>query len=827
MIFVYNNSIMNEDKQNIIDIPIQDEIKNSYLTYAMSVIISRALPDVRDGLKPVHRRILYGMFEMGLEYNKAPKKSARIVGDVMGKYHPHGDSSVYDALVRLAQDFSLRYPLIFGQGNFGSVDGDPPAAMRYTEARMQKITSELLKDIEKDTVDFNNNYDDSLLEPVVLPAKLPSLLINGSNGIAVGMATNIPPHNLSDVITALIHIIDKKIINEEIFQDDLIDIVKMPDFPTGGLIFGLAGAKSAYLTGRGKITIRSKYKIEDNKTHQSIVFYEIPYMVNKANLVIQIAGLIKETKLEGISDLRDESDRTGLRIVLDLKKNANIDYILNILFSSTNLQNNFNINILALVNGSPKTLTLIELLSYFLDHRIEVIKRKINFDLNKANEKLHILEGLKIVQQNTDDIIKYIRSSENTLKAKEILKEKYAFSDRQVDSVLELKLNRLTSLELTKIERDYQDLTNLIEEYQGVLNDENKILNLIKDENLELIKNYGDERLSEISSDELEDIEDEDLIKIEDIVIIITQRGYIKRVALSSYRIQGRGGRGSSSSNLIEGDLIKDVFVSSTHDYILVISTFGRSYWLKAYQINQSSKTSRGTHIKNIFNFDEDEEISSVMSLKEFSHDRFIFFATKKGIIKRSSTYEFRNAKKKGVNAISLKEDDKVVTTFLSDGISDILLITKLGYSLRFLQKKLRPMGRAAAGNKGIKLQKNNELVSALELKDDYQVLIITDIGIGKQINPFNLHAHGTNTKGQIIYKSKDKFNIADAILVKKNDNIIVLSAKGNSIKSKVNYISEQGFYTKGVKIVNLQENDYVVSITRSSEEEEDNEEED
>lgn len=802
----------------IIDIPIEEEVKNSYLNYSMSVIVSRALPDVRDGLKPVHRRILFGMYDMGIRHNLPTKKSARIVGDVLGKLHPHGDQSVYDALVRLAQEFSLRYPYIYGQGNFGSVDGDPPAAMRYTEARLSKIAEENLHDLEKETVGFVPNYDSSLLEPSVLPSKIPTLLINGASGIAVGMATNIAPHNITEVCSGVIAYID----NPDIDTIGLMEFIKAPDLPTGGQIYGKKGIYDAYETGHGRFTIRSKYNLEEKKERTAIIFYEIPYQVNKANLIISIAELVKDKKIEGISDIRDESDRDGLRIVIETKKNANVNLILNYLFTNTSLQINFSINSLALVNGRPETLPLKSIIHHFVEHRKEVIKKRTVYDLNKAKQRLHIVEGLKIAIENLDSVLETIKKSKSLDNLRIDLISSYKLDKDQVGAILDIRLQKLSSMETEKLINEHTELIKTIEKLGDILSQDKEIYKIIKKETKEIITNFGDERKSEIVGQEIDSIEEEDLIQQEDVVLIITRLGYIKRVYEKEYKTQGRGGRGSNSSNLIDEDFINQVFIASTHDYLLILTNLGKAYWIKVYQVPIGSKTSRGAHIKSILQLSHGEEISAVISIKDFVDDEFIFFATRNGTIKRTSLSELKNAKKRGVNAINLREDDSVASAFLSSGKGDILLVTKNGYGLRFAQQNLRVMGRQAQGNKGIKLKDDDKLASALEIKDSHLIMIISEKGFGKRFDPQELKSHNTNTMGQSIFsKTGGKGSIADIINIHEDDNLIAITEQGIAIKVEAEKIRKVSRQAGGVRIVNIKGEDRVASIAVSKLEDE------
>jgi len=750
----------------IIPVPIEDEIKESYLNYAMSVIVSRALPDVRDGLKPVHRRILYAMNEMGLRSDKTFKKCGRIVGDVLGKYHPHGDQSIYDALVRLAQDFSMRYPVIKPQGNFGSVDGDPPAAMRYTESKMAKIADELLRDIKKDTVDFTANYDDSMKEPSVLPGAVPFLLINGGSGIAVGMATNIPPHNLTEVVDAIEAYID----NPEITISELMEFIKGPDFPTSGIIYGKKGIRDAFETGRGKIAVRSRVNLETTKTGKDVIIVtELPYQVNKANLVIRIADLVKDRKIDGISDLRDESDRNGMRIVIELKRGAIARVVLNRLFSHTAMQQNFNVNNLALVDGRPELLNLHQMIHYFVKHRVDVVTRRTKFELARAEERAHILEGLKIALDNIDEVIKIIKESNDVAHARESLMDRFKFSERQTQAILDMRLQKLTSMETQKILDELKEIMELILYLKDLLAHESKILAVIKEETLELKEKYGDERRTEIIADEVEQLNIEDLIEKEDMAVLISNKGFIKRIAVSAYKSQGRGGRGSSTAKLKNEDFLEHVFIASTHDYILFVTSEGKAYWIKVHEIPEASRAARGTQLKALLDISADEEISSVVSLDAFSEDKYIFMATNRGVVKRVKTFDFRNARTKGIIAIRLDEGDRLVDSLLTSGNEEVIIITRAGSALRF-----------------------------------------------KRVEYDKFTPHGRGTGGQNIYKTDERTGeIIGVQSVSEMDDLVCITSQGNTIKVNVAQISIQGKNTQGIKVVNLKKPDSVVSVAR------------
>ena len=797
----------------IIPIAIEDEIKESYLNYAMSVIVSRALPDIRDGLKPVHRRILYGMSEMGLRHDRPNKKCARIVGDVLGKFHPHGDQSVYDALVRLAQDFSMRYPMVNGQGNFGSVDGDPPAAMRYTEAKLMKIADEMLRDIKKETVDFGPNYDDSMVEPLVLPAAIPYLLVNGATGIAVGMATNIPPHNLVEVSNAAIAMIEKP----DITIDELMEYVSGPDFPTGGIIFGKRGIRDAYRTGRGKITIRSRVTLETTKTGRDVIIVtELPYAVNKANLIVKIADLVRDKKIDGISDLRDESDRNGMRIVIALKKGTIPKVILNQLFTHTSMQQNFNVNALALVDGSPKLVNLKDMLSSFLMHRKDVITRRTQYDLAKAKERAHILEGLKIALDNIDDVIQTIKSSGTVDIARANLMEKYGLSERQAQAILDMRLQKLTSLETQKILDELKEIRALIEYYESLLADEGKLMGVVKEETQEIAEKHSDIRSTEIVMDEIEKIDIEDMITKEDMVVLISNKGFIKRVPVNAYKNQGRGGKGSSSANLISDDFLEHLFIASTHDYILFVTSEGKAYWIKVHEIPEGSRASRGTQIKVLLNISANEEITETVSLQGFEDNQYILMATSKGVVKKVPTSDFVNAKTRGIIAIKLDSGDKLVSALLTSGENEVMLISKYGYALRFHEDNVRAMGRATRGVTGIKLQQGDELCGVMAVSDEEEMFLITEYGYGKRTRFDNFTPHGRGTRGQITYKTSEKTGEMVGVLsINVNNEIMCITSQGNTVRLRLSEIPQMGKAAQGVRIVTIDKPDFLVGVAR------------
>ncbi|WP_028973372.1 DNA topoisomerase (ATP-hydrolyzing) subunit A [Spirochaeta cellobiosiphila] len=806
----------------VIPVSIENEVKTSYLNYAMSVIVSRALPDVRDGLKPVHRRILYSMHEMGLRADRAYKKCGRIVGDVLGKYHPHGDASIYDALVRLAQDFSMRYPVVNGQGNFGSVDGDPPAAMRYTEARMHKITEDILKDIKKDTVDFGPNYDDSLLEPLVLPTGVPYLIVNGASGIAVGMATNMAPHNLREVCAGICAYIDDPDIS---IEDMMREYIKGPDFPTGAIIFGQKGTYDAYRYGRGKIVVRARHHIEVIKSgKEAIIITELPYMVNKANLVVRIADLIKDKKVEGITDLRDESDRNGMRVVIELKKGTVSDVVLNTLYTHTALQSNFSANNLALVDGKPQLLNLLDQIRYFVAHRKDVIIRRTKYDLNKAEERAHILEGLKIALENIDEVVEIIKKSGNVSEARLNLMDRFQLSEKQSQAILDMRLQKLTSLETKKIIDELQEVLSFIEYCKDLLANEYKIFNLIKDETTEISNKYGDDRRTEIRNEELDDVDIEDLIQQEDMVVVMSNDGFIKRVSVSLYNLQGRGGKGSKSANLRDEDFVSDIFVANTHDYILSVTNLGNAYWTKVYNLPEGTRTSKGRHIKGLLNFEENEEITAVVSLKDFSEETYLFMATKHGVTKRVKTHDFRNARQKGIRAIILDDGDTLVSALLTNGDDEVMLVTRNGLGLRFNENLVRSMGRVTRGVRGINLVNDDSLIGVTIVNDDMQMFLLSENGYGKRLEYHHFNPHGRGTKGQCAYKTNDKSGkVIGVTAVDENWNVMCITNSGKTIKIDPQSISVFGKTAFGVKIVTPGDGEKVVGLAKSEKDAEEN----
>ncbi len=796
-----------------IPVAIEDEIKESYLNYAMSVIVSRALPDARDGLKPVHRRILYAMSEMGLRADRPYKKAARIVGDVLGKFHPHGDLSVYDALVRLAQDFSMRYTAVQGQGNFGSVDGDPPAAQRYTEARMTHVAEAMLEDIRKETVDFGPNYDDSLTEPAVLPAAFPFLLANGASGIAVGMATNIPPQNVGEIGAAIIATIE----NPEISIDELITHVPGPDFPTGGIIYGKAGITEAYKTGRGKIVVRARCVLETSKKGRDVIIVsEIPYAVNKTTLIVRIAEMVRTGRIDGIADLNDESDRDGMRIVIELKKNASPKVVLNQLYAHTQLQQNFNVNFLALIDNKPKLLNLKDAITCFISHRQEVVTRRAKYDLRRAEERAHILEGLRIALENIDEVVEIIKTSENVDSARTRLMKRFELSEKQCQAILNMRLQQLTSLETKKILDELKEILALIAYLKDLLSSEDKILVVVKEETEEIVQKYGDDRRTNIVADEIEALDEEDLIQKENMVVVMSNRGFIKRVPVSAYRNQGRGGKGASTASLKNDDFIENLFVASTHDHILFVSTFGKAYWMKVHEIPEAGRTARGQHIKALLAINTDEDITTVLPIVEFGDDTFIFMATARGVVKKVTTRAFINAKTRGIIAINLDTSDRLISAHLTRGDDEVVLVTRHGYALRFSENLVRSMGRSSRGVLGIRLSNEDELTGALCVREDEQMLLLSEYGNGKRIEYSNFNPHGRGTRGQITYKVSEKTGeLVNAISGTKTDDLVCITSQGNAVKLKLDAIPVMGKTAQGVRVVNIDRPDFVVGMAR------------
>lgn len=794
---------------------IEEEMKQSYLDYSMSVIVSRALPDVRDGMKPVHRRILFAMNELGMTYDKAYKKSARIVGEVLGKYHPHGDSSVYGAIVRMAQDFNYRYPLVDGHGNFGSIDGDSAAAMRYTEARMAKISGELMEDIDKNTIDFMKNFDDSLDEPTVLPAKLPNLLLNGATGIAVGMATNIPPHNLGELVDGILAQIE----NPEITCLELMDYIKGPDFPTGGIIDGHKGIRDAYLTGRGKIRVRGKVEVEELKSGKAnIIIKEIPYQLNKAVLIEKIADLVKEKKINGISDLRDESDRDGIRVVIEVKKGEEPELILNKLYKFTELQNTFGIIMLALVNNAPKVLNLKEIIAEYLKHRFIVITRRTQFDLEKAEKRAHILQGYRIALENIDRIIEIIRGSADGNIAREVLIEKYGFSDVQSRAILDMKLQRLTGLEREKIDAEYVEIEKYILELKDILSHDSKIYDIIKKELLYLKEKYGDERKTVIENERME-ILPEDLIKDESVILTLTNKGYVKRMEVSKYKAQKRGGKGVASQNTIEDDFVVSIDSATNLDTLMIFTNQGRVFNLKVYEIPESSKQSRGKLISNIIRIREDEKIRAVIKTRDFSSENEVVFITKEGLIKKTNLNEFKNINNSGLKAIKLKPEDDIIYVGLIEEIDkeELLLATKLGQSIRFGSDNVRATGRDTMGVKAITLKEGDSVVSAMLIKDrDGMILTMTENGYGKRTRIDEYPLQARSGKGVINLRCNAKTgDVVSVLPAPDSEELMAITSSGIVIRMPMSSITIYGRATQGVIVMKVDNGEKVVSITK------------
>jgi len=800
-----------EDK-NIIQHEIHDEMRDSYIDYAMSVIVGRALPDVRDGMKPVHRRILYGMSQLGVTPEKPYKKSARIVGEVMGKYHPHGDSSIYDAMVRMAQDFSMRCPLVDGHGNFGSIDGDGAAAQRYTEARMSYFALQMLRDIEKETVNFIPNFDGEEKEPVVLPSRYPNLLVNGSNGIAVGMATSIPPHNLTEIIDATVRIIDEP----ECTVDDLIKIVQGPDFPTGAQILGKSGIRDAYRTGTGKIKVRAVCEIEETSRGKTrIIVSEIPYTVNKARLIEKIADLIKDKKIDGISDIRDESNREGMRIVIELKRDANPQITLNQLYKHTQMQDNFSCIMIALVDGQPKLLNLYEMLSEYIKFQKEVVTRRTEFDLKKAEARAHILEGLRIALDNIDEIIKIIRSSYND--AKEKLMERFGLSEIQAQAILDMRLARLQGLEREKLEKEYSELMDRIAYFKAILSDESMLMGVIKAELLEVRDKWGDERRTKLSPD-ASDFEDEDLIEEEKVAVTLTHLGYIKRVPADTYKAQRRGGKGIMGITTRENDFVKDLIMTSTHDYLMFFTNTGKAHKLKAFEVPEASRTARGTPAVNFLSLLQKERITALIPVKEFLEEKYLIAVTKQGSIKKTPLSEYDTNRTSGIIAIKLKDDDRLIDVKQTTGNNSVIIVTKKGKCICFSEKDVRAMGRVAGGVRAIKLDKDDEVVSMSLVDPDQELLVVTENGYGKRtpVKEYKVQVRGG--KGLLTY-DKSKFkktgSLIGAMVVDKDDEILLINSDGIIIRIRANEISELGRATQGVKIMKVGDETKIVSMAK------------
>ncbi len=800
----------NSSAANLIQVNIEDEMKKSYLDYAMSVIIGRALPDARDGLKPVHRRILFAMNEMGNTHSKAYKKSARIVGDVIGKYHPHGDMAVYDAIVRMVQDFSMRYPLVDGQGNFGSVDGDSAAAMRYTEIRMARFAEDILSDIDKETVNFLPNYDESMSEPEVLPTRIPNLLVNGSSGIAVGMATNIPPHNLSEVIDALVHLIDHK----DASLADLIGIVPGPDFPTAGFIYGRQGILDAYMTGRGIIRLRARTSVEENaKGRTAIIVTEIPYQVNKSKLIEQIADLVRNKKIEGISDLRDESDREGMRIVIELKRDEEPEIILNNLYKHTSMQSSFGINLLAIDRNQPRLLNLKHALELFLDHRREVVTRRTQYELRKARERAHILEGLKKALDNLDEVISLIRASRTPAEAKESLIQRFQFSTAQAQAILEMRLQRLTNLEREKILEEYENTLRLIARLEEILASETRLMEVIREELLEIRKKYGDARKTEIV-DEIGEIVMEDLIPDDDSLITLSHSGYIKRTPVTAYRVQRRGGKGRRGMTTHEADFTEHAFVASNHSYLLIFTEQGRLYWLKVYQIPEVGTAGKGRPINNLLQIEKEEKIADIIAVKEFSDNEHIVFATRYGRVKKTPLSDFSNPRAGGIIAQAIRDGDALIKAAKTSGEHNIFISTRHGLSIRFHETDVRSMGRTAQGVIGIRLGKGDQVVSMTTFVEESQILTVSERGYGKRTHSSEYRTQSRGGKGIINLKVTEKNGpVVGAQFISEECNLILATADGQIIRMPTENIRTAGRSTQGVKLIDLDTSDHVTSF--------------
>ncbi len=820
----------------LIKIPIEEEVKKAYIDYSMSVIVQRALPDVRDGLKPVHRRIMYAMDTLHLESGGKTKKCATIVGEVLGHYHPHGDASVYDALVRLGQKFAQRYTTVIPQGNFGSIGGDPPAAYRYTEAKMSKITEEMVADISKNTVDMVPNFDDTTKEPSVLPGAFPFLLCNGTTGIAVGMATNMPTHNLREVAAAICAYID----NPEISIDELMKYIKGPDFPTGGIIYGRDGIKKAYRTGRGRVTIRSKFTIEtDKKGREKIVFTEVPYGVNTTSIIKKINDLKENKIIDGIVDANDESsDTDGMRLVVELKKGTVTKLVLNQLFAKTDLQSNFGIINLALVPKEkegvppryeepgyltlpavylkPEILNLKQLIGHYVSHRDEVITRRTIYDLKVAKHRMHILEALITAINNIDEVIKIIRGSESTEIAKLSLEKRFNFDDEQAQAIVDMQLKRLTHLQIEDLQKEIKELQAWIDYLQDLLEHHEKILNLIKEDVNKLAEKYGDDRRTDIIADEVEQINVEDMIKEEDMVVMISKLGYMKRVSVTQYKKQSRGGTGSNSASLIEDDYVNQLFIGSTHDHILFVTNIGKAYWIKVHEIPESSKNARGTNIKSLIAIGADEEITTVVTLREFSEDQYLFMTTANGIVKKVQTSEFSNAKTRGIIGLKLRDGDKLISAIPTDGESEVLLVTRRGKALRFSEKDVRCMGRASSGIKGMKLSEGDEISGAIKIEADDSILLLTEKGYGKRVKFENFNPHGRGTGGQKIFGNTDsRGEIVGVLAVSDKDEIVCMTSQGKTLRVTAETITQQGNQSTGVKVVKVSEPDFLVGFDK------------
>ena len=806
------------EKEKLIPIKIEDEMKSAYIDYSMSVIVSRALPDVRDGLKPVHRRVLFGMNEMGVRSSSSYKKSARIVGDVMGKYHPHGDSSVYDTMVRMAQEWSLRYNLVDGQGNFGSVDGDSPAAMRYTEARMQKISEELLSDIDKETVDFQLNFDDTIMEPTVLPTRVPALIINGASGIAVGMATNMPPHNLSEVIDGIMQYID----NNDITIDELIQYVKAPDFPTGGTIYGYDGVKEAFHTGKGRVVIRGKAIIENVNDRECIIVSEIPYQVNKADMIKKTADLVNDGKIEGISTIRDESDRKGMRIVYVLKRDAIPNIVLNKLYKYTPLQSSFSVNNVALVNGRPELLNLKDLIHHFVDHRHDVVVKRTNFELKKAEQRAHILEGLIIASDNIDDVIDLIKKSSNAEEARQKLEKKYKLSEIQAKAIIEMRLRQLTGLEQNKLREEYDELQKTIKGYKELLDSKPKRMSLIKEELSDIKEKYGDERRSEIEYAG-GDFRVEDIIRDEKVVITISHAGYIKRTPLTEYKTQHRGGVGQKATKTRDEDFLEDLFVGTNHQYMLFFTQKGKCFWMRVFEIPEGSKNSKGRAIQNLINIEQDDRVKAFICTQdlkdeEYVNNHFVIMATKMGQVKKTSLEQYSRPRTNGINAITIKEDDELLEAKLTNGNSQIMLAVKSGKAIRFEEGKTRPMGRNASGVRGIRLKDNkDEVVGMISVNDmDANILVVSENGFGKRSSLEDYRLTNRGGKGvKTISITEKTGKLVTLKSVSDSDDLMIINKSGIAIRMQVEDLRVMGRATQGVKVISLKDGDSIAAVAK------------
>ena len=817
------------DGEKLIPINIEDEMKSAYIDYSMSVIVSRALPDVRDGLKPVHRRVLYGMHDLGVKASSAHKKSARIVGEVMGKYHPHGDSAIYDTMVRMAQEWSLRYMLVDGQGNFGSVDGDSPAAMRYTEARMQKISEEMLSDIEKDTVDYKLNFDDTLNEPTVLPTKIPALLVNGASGIAVGMATNIPPHNLTEVIDGTLEYIK----DSSIDIDGLMQFVKAPDFPTGGIIHGYEGVKDAFHTGRGKVVIRGKAEIEEVDGKESIIVTEIPYQVNKADMIKKIADLVNDKKLEGISTIRDESDRNGMRIVFVLKRDAIPNIVLNKLFKYSQLQSSFSVNSIALVKGRPQMLNLKDMIKHFVNHRHDVVVRRTKFELKKAEDRCHILEGLIIASDNIDDVIALIKASKNAEDARENLIKKFKLSEIQAKAIVEMRLRQLTGLEQDKLRNEYEDIKKLIEDLKDILSDEDRRMKIISEELIEIREKYGDERRSVIEYSG-GDLSIEDMIPDEKVVITISHAGYIKRTSLDEYKVQNRGGVGQKASTTRNEDFLEDLVVGTNHQYMLFFTQKGKCFWMRVYEIPEGSKTSKGRAIQNLINIEQDDKVKAFICTKdlkdeEYINNHYVIMATKKGQVKKTSLEQYSRPRVNGINAITIKENDELLEAKLTDGNSQVMLALKSGKAIRFEEAKTRPMGRNASGVRGIRLQHDKDEVIGMVAVNDMEsnILVVSSNGYGKRSRLDDYRVTNRGGKGVKTISITEK--TGDLVAIKNVDDsngLMIINKSGIAIRMAVEDLRVMGRATQGVKLINIKEGDSIAAVAKVAHEKDDEQQE-